>query len=117
MGNSSVLLVDNEPAVLRTTELILQISGYTVSTAENAENACKLLQALRFDLLLLDSIPNYEWLVKYARRASPQIRIVALTGNCEIDVLPEAELVLHKPLSPHVLLKTVANLVRTPSVG
>ncbi len=107
----ALLIVDDEPAVLRTTELILQTQGYSVSVAATAHDAFLLLKSHHFDLLLLDCIPDRGWVVDEAKRANPDIRVAVCTGDTEVSDLPSVEIVLHKPVPPPVLLKTIGKLL------
>ena len=111
VGNTSILVVDDESAVLRTTELILQSAGYTVSTATSAGDAIQLLQSRHFDFLLLDCIPSRDWVVLEAKRLNPGLRAAVCTGDSETTELPLVDIVLHKPLPPLVLLKEIGALL------
>src|SRR5438034_8927321 len=56
-GCETILVVDDEVAVLSVTELILKRSGYTVITAKGAHEVLRLLEEsthLIVDLLLID---------------------------------------------------------------
>jgi CheY-like chemotaxis protein len=115
MGNFRVLCVDDEPVILRTTELILRSKGYTVSGAANAGDAFQLLKSKYFDLLLLDCIRDRRWVVQEAKRVNPNMRVAVHTGDLEVRDLPDVDVVLHKPLSPLDLLTTIANLCMSQS--
>ena len=108
---ASLLCVDDEPAVLRTTELILRSAAYTVSTAATAADAVRLLKSQHFDLLLLDCIPERGWVVQEAKRVNPDMRVAICTGDTELVELPLVDIVFHKPISPPVLLRKIAELI------
>ena len=51
----SLLIVDDEPAVLLTLQMILQSSGYSVTTAESTSEALRLMeQPNQYDAVLTD---------------------------------------------------------------
>ncbi|HIZ50609.1 MAG TPA: response regulator, partial [Candidatus Pseudomonas excrementavium] len=49
-----ILLVDDEPAILRTFRYCLEDEGYTVATASSGDQAQALVQGQVFDLCFLD---------------------------------------------------------------
>jgi DNA-binding response OmpR family regulator len=110
-GQLFLLLVDDEPAVLQTTELILQRDGYSVSTAKTADDASRLLKAIDFDLVLLDCLPDYARLIQEAKGLNPNVRIAVCTGNPTASNLPLADIVLHKPIPPPILMAEIASLL------
>ena len=111
MHSATILCADDEPAVLLTTEQILQREGYRVSVAATAGSAFCLLREKRFDLILLDCIAGHEYLIQEAKRADPEVRVAIFTGNLGLIHFPLADIVLHKPLPPPELLKTIAKLL------
>jgi CheY-like chemotaxis protein len=106
-----ILCVDDAPAVLRTTELVLRAAHYAVSTADAAEESVRHLTSKHFDLILLDCIPEYESVVQDAKRIDPDVRIVVFTWNPALRNVPFVDLVLHKPIPPPVLLNEIAELL------
>jgi len=51
-----ILIVDDEPDILKLTSLRLKISGYDVLTATNGKDALDLIRQHRPDLVLVDSL-------------------------------------------------------------
>lgn len=51
-----ILIVDDEPQVLRLLELSLEQAGYQVSTAENGQEALKFIATVKPDLVIMDSV-------------------------------------------------------------
>jgi len=49
-----ILLVDDDPLFVKATQLVLESSGYEVTTAKNADEALALMRAERPDLVVLD---------------------------------------------------------------
>jgi len=106
-----VLCVDDEPTVLRTTKLVLEREGYMVSAAASVADALRLLNHRQFNLLLLNCIPNWAWLIVEAKRINPLVRVAICTGDLECQELPLADLILHKPVAPRLLLQSTAELL------
>ena len=111
MPDAVVLCVDDDLAVLRTTELILQNAGYSVSTATTVGDACRFLKSQHFDLLLLDCMPGRGWVVQEAKRANPKMRVAICTGDIAISDFRLVDMVIHKPISPPLLLRNVAEML------
>ena len=53
-SNGRILLVDDEPAILRTFRYCLEDEGYLVATASNGMQAESVLHSQVFDLCFLD---------------------------------------------------------------
>jgi CheY-like chemotaxis protein len=110
---ASVLCVDDEPAVLRTMQLVLQSADHRVQVAANVADAMALLQKWQFDLMLLDWITNCQRLVEEARRANPKMRIMLCTGRdlqCNDD-MPLVDAMVPKPFPAPELLRKIADLL------
>jgi CheY-like chemotaxis protein len=54
MGESAILVVDDDPAILSTVAEILELEGYPVATAENGAAALEAIEAEPPALVLLD---------------------------------------------------------------
>ncbi len=113
MNGAAILCVDDELLVLRTTELVLQNAGYVVSTAATVGDACRLVKSQHFDLLLLDCIPGRGWVVQEANRANPNMRVVICSGDISISDFRLVDMVIHKPISPASLLRSIAEMLST----
>jgi DNA-binding NtrC family response regulator len=115
-----ILVVDDEPHVLLTYELILQQQGYEVSAALSAEQARRVLRERTIDLLLCDlSLERRENgidVIEFARRRDPEMPAVLLTGYATQDANDLAEgsgiPVLFKPIDINQLLQTIADMLR-----
>ena len=117
MSIPSILIVDDEPAVLLTTRLILQSEGYAVAGASTSHEAVQLLKGIAFDLLLLDCIPGNGWLAAEARRIHPHIKIAICSGNPDPSTRPPADDVIEKPMPAPDFLRRVAMLLDHPGAA
>src|SRR5690242_4281958 len=85
MQNTSILIVDDNPDNLKLTQLLLELEGYEVLTAQDAEQALSILAGWRPELILMDiQLPGMDGLELTRRlRKTPglsDVKIVALTA-------------------------------------
>ena len=111
-----VLLVDDDPAVLDSTGLLLDSEGCTVHTATcGSDGMDKLTAGLRPDVLITDfRLPDFDGLelIRRARRTAgselPAIVITGDTSNSAADLGKSDQLhLLHKPVCVDDLLALV----------
>nr|WP_320009406.1 response regulator [uncultured Desulfobulbus sp.] len=87
MGNGeTILVVDDEPAIVRLCQKILEKAGYRVTTATDPQQALQQIVASpeKFDLLLTDmTMPHMcgNTLTKEALKCMPQLPVVVMSGN------------------------------------
>lgn len=114
MNQFSVLVVDDEPRILKFLQVRLKASGYDVLTAGNGPEAVEQLQAQEPDLLVLDvvmpGIDGFETL-KQVRAISP-VPVIILSGKeANTDKVKGLELgaddYLTKPFSPDELVARI----------
>jgi len=83
MSEANILLVDDEPGMLRYIRTLLEVDNYKVETASTGEEAVERVQkGLRPDLVLLDLLmPGIDGLqtLEQLRQAQPGIKIVMLS--------------------------------------
>jgi len=120
-ANERILVVDNEPAVVRMCTRILAGGGYQVRGAGGGREALARLEAGdRFDLLLLDLLmPDVDGLavLRRARELDPHVTAVIITGygtlENAIDALRAgARGFILKPFGPDDLLPAVAQALQ-----
>jgi DNA-binding NtrC family response regulator len=83
MREYEILLVDDDPLILKTQSAILRDKGFNVTTAQNGNEAIELIKIRHFDLIITDlvmgEIDGIEVLQK-AKEINPEIAVIILTG-------------------------------------
>jgi DNA-binding response OmpR family regulator len=82
---TSVLIVDDEPAIVRLVRDYLERAGFEVTTASNGEDALQLFARTHPDLVILDlTLPHLDGLdVARAMRRAGDVPIIMLTARTE----------------------------------
>ncbi len=115
-----VLVVDDDPQVLKLFGKILEKGGYSTHLVSTGQQVMPLLSREAFDLLVLDlSMPppdGFE-LLKQLRSSMPGLRILVTSGYMQGALLKAARLLgaaatLAKTDAPTQLLKSVDDLLR-----
>jgi response regulator RpfG family c-di-GMP phosphodiesterase len=118
---ASVLIVDDVEAILLTVQKMLELEGYRVSTALNAEMAMMHLGREKFALVLSDQrMPGQSGLefLAQVKQIQPDATRVLMTGGLEmttvIDAINQGEIFrfIVKPWIKEELLATVKNAVQ-----
>lgn len=81
---ASLLVVDDEPAVLKVTQRILERRGYRVTACHSAEEALALLEKGEFDVVLSDvQMPGMGGLglLRAVRELEAELPVILVTGN------------------------------------
>ena len=100
-GTETVLIVDDEPALLAMCSVILEGKGYKVLCAESAKQALEILELKSVDLLLSDVImPEMDGytLAEIVQNKFPNIKIQMVSGFTDIHHLKVSNKSLHKNL-------------------
>jgi two-component system cell cycle sensor histidine kinase/response regulator CckA len=118
----TVLIVEDEPAILAMSRMLLEREGYQVLTAEDGPTAVARFQSQVVDVVVLDlNIPGLGgWAVlAELRRLKPGARVIVSTGNAIHDDHPESHevptAVLPKPFRPSDLVEVVACVFAAPA--
>jgi DNA-binding response OmpR family regulator len=116
-----VLIVDDEPDIITSLEFLMRGSDYEVQTARNGEEALRLAESFRPDLILLDVMMPQRSGFEVCRmiRVNPalgHVKIIMLTAKGR-DVEKDkglglgASAYVTKPFSTKELLNTVRGLL------
>lgn len=115
-GKKLVLVVDDEPAILRFVSAGLAMGNYEVLTANNGKTACDLAKEHQPDIILLDIVMAPEnGLETLARlRQFTRVPVIALTAHldiCDSAIQAGADATVSKPFKPEELLDKIQCLL------
>jgi len=119
--NQCVLLVEDDPALKRYLEVVLQRAGYIVVSASDGLEAMKFLLNSEVDVIVTDALmPNldgYE-LCRFVRSSLhlshlPIILLSALDPKNSTDEAEQVDAFLAKPVSPEDLLTRIEEIIAT----
>jgi len=124
VNNGNILVVDDEPVVIKSCETILKAEGYHVESATNGKEAITTLRQKDYDLVITDlKMPEVDGieLIKWLRSSKPETGIVVITGYPSQETIKDTLDMgiidyLPKPFTPSILLDVTAkamSLVRT----
>lgn len=122
VGTGRILIVEDEPAIAELYQIILESTGYEVTTRENGLAALTLFkeQPNQFDLVLTDqTMPKMtgEELAKQLFTIRPDLPIVLISGysemaNSEQPLDSGIRQYLQKPVKLRLLTEAVANCLK-----
>jgi CheY-like chemotaxis protein len=115
-----ILVVDDDPQVLRLFVQILTKGGYSVIETNRSSAAVEILGEKPIDLLVLDlDLPRPDGfeVLKSLRRERPGLRVLVVSGYMQGALLKASELLgatasLAKTDAPRLLLKTVNAILK-----
>jgi signal transduction histidine kinase/DNA-binding response OmpR family regulator len=118
--DAKILIVDDEPEVLKLINRFLVEAGYECFVAESVKSAKNVLASQDIDLLLSDvKMPGESGLelIRYAKENHPRIGRVMVTGLDSLEIADEIMAIgvygyVIKPMTKNVVLITVANALR-----
>lgn len=114
-GNETILVVDDEPALLDLAEETLAARGYRVFTAASGEQALKILETESIDLMLSDVVmpltDGYR-LAARVERSFPTVKIQLVSGYSADHAATNvntrlSQSLLRKPFTSEALLRRV----------
>jgi len=113
-----VLLAEDDPALRRYLEVVLERAGYKVASAADGVEAMKFLLNSRIDVVVTDAVmPNLDGykLCKFMRSNKhlsklPVILLSALDPRDTVHESEQADVFLAKPVSPEELLSRIEEL-------
>jgi EAL domain-containing protein (putative c-di-GMP-specific phosphodiesterase class I) len=120
-----ILLVDDEPEILKGFSRVLRNAGYEVETASDGEAAIKLLDQKPYESIISDiAMPGMTGveLLRAVRARDLDVPVILITGSPTLRSAIEAVQYgalryLEKPFSNDVLIGTVAQAVRMHGIA
>jgi CheY-like chemotaxis protein len=119
MPEKRILLVDDDPQIVKLFTTILERGGYAVTSTTSGELAMQTAAKDRPDLLVLDlSMPKPDGfeILKQLRATAPEVCVLVISGFLQGSLLKAAKYVgaaetLSKTDAPESLLETVDRLL------
>ena len=116
----SILIVDDDKAILENTKGILQLNGYSVDAVETGHEAIEMSKVQFYNLALLDiKLQDMEGtqLLAKMNRTTPKMMKIMITGYPMVKNAVEslnfgADAYLLKPVDPEELLKVIENKLK-----
>ncbi len=120
-----ILLVDDDPAVLRATASVLERAGFSVTAVDSGSAALRTLASARYGVLVSDIMMdgmNGVDLLRSVRENDPDIPVIMMTGGPTLATAIEAVnhgayRYLLKPVAPHELTDTVRRAALLAELG
>lgn len=117
--NLDILVVDDEPVVLRSCERILRDEGYNVESASGGREAIIKMEQKAYALVITDlKMPEVDGitLIRWIRKSRPDSGIVVITGYPSQETIKDALDLgiidyVPKPFTPSVLTDVVKRAV------
>jgi two-component system nitrogen regulation response regulator NtrX len=113
----SVLIVDDEPSILKSLGGLLSDEGFEVITASNGYEALKIIDSESPDLVLLDIwMPGLDGIdtLNEIKKENPYIQVIIITGHGTIETAVRATKLgafdlIEKPLSIDKVIVAINN--------
>ena len=115
----TVLVVDDDPNIVKTYKLVLESVGYRVDTARNGVEAMFKAKKVYYDLVIIDmNLPDMlgNQLAEQIRDEKPDIKIIMITGySSYVEQLDEFNVdeMLMKPIPPEDLVQIAKKALAT----
>ncbi|MCJ7559609.1 response regulator [Candidatus Bathyarchaeota archaeon] len=111
----SILIVEDDKAIIKSLKNILQSEGYSVDTAENGQEAIQKSKEKFFNMVLLDiKLPDMEGtkLLTTMHKDQPKMMKIMITGYPSLENAVEAlnlgaDAYVMKPIKPEKLLALI----------
>lgn len=119
-GSGSILLVDDDPFVLKYVSLFLTEKGYIVNSFEKTQDAINMLYKNKIDVVLTDikmpEISGIELLEK-VRSFEPELPVILMTAYADLEIAIAAikkgayDFIM-KPFEPEYLVHAIEKAIR-----
>ena len=114
-----ILIVDDEPPLLKMMNVYLQRLGYSVTTSTSTEQAAGLVAQEAFAAVVIDgTMPglSMEELARHTLRANPSVHVLTASGYpVDMSALeaaaPGRVAFLHKPFTPEMLAAALRRIL------
>ncbi len=121
----NILVVDDEPIVIKSCERILKPEGYSIEGALSGKEAMSLLEKNNYDLVVTDlKMPEIDGidLIRWIRDSKPETAVVVITGYPSQETIKDALSLgiidyLPKPFSPAILIDVTAKALAWKKTG
>jgi two-component system, OmpR family, KDP operon response regulator KdpE len=117
-----ILVVDDEPGILRFVRISLSLAGYDVITTTSGEEGLKLVDSAKPDLMLLDilmtPLSGFDVLAKL--REFSNLPVIVFTARSDIGekaVKEGASGFIAKPLLPEQLMRKIEDILDSHQTG
>lgn len=115
-----ILIVDDDPIVLRLLQRCLTMGNHVVSTANSGADALEQCRAKKFDIMIIDmAMPEMNGIetTNKARELHPDLPVIMLTGNDinvdkNSDVMQVTNMILNKPISMSDLCSAIQTVIQ-----
>ena len=120
---ASILVIDDDRAVLSTVKLLLERAAHIVEAVDNSQAGLRLLEIRGFDLLIVDifmpGMDGFETM-RHVHQSRPEMPVIVMSGQQFRSASERGPDFLHmatklgavsslqKPFRPHELLAAVA---------
>ena len=116
----SIIIIDDDTAILHTFTRIFQSKGYVVTVAEKGKDAIEKIRCNHYDVALIDfRLPDMEGteLFPLIQSTSPTTVKIMLTGITLLqDNIEGADALLKKPIQPQQLLSVIDNKLKNKNI-
>lgn len=111
-----ILIVDDDPIIVKYIQNVLEDNGYETCTAGNSEEACVQLENEEPDMITLDLEMPGEWGPRFYRKMAkdPKYRdipVLVVSGMAGKHAVKKAVAYLAKPFDPDKLLAIVKKTI------
>ena len=119
MNETKILIVDDEPLILKTVQAYLEEEGFAVQPAADGPSALRLAHSFHPDLVVLDvMLPGMDgWEVLRRLRQESEVYVLMLTARSDetdkiVGLNMGADDYLTKPFSPRELVARIKAIMR-----
>jgi CheY-like chemotaxis protein len=113
---TTVLCIDDNETALKIRKMILEVAGYSVLTAIDAESAMQLFTTTPVDMVISDHLLQGKTGTELAaemKRVKPTIPIIIMSGMVEQpEGIEHADLFIGKGESPPIWLKKISDVLQ-----